>query len=298
MVNLNEILFFATVARQGSFSSAARALNVPVSMVSRKVSDLEKRLGMILIRRTTRQLKLTAEGILLYEKCGSQVQEIQEAESSLNSAKGLLKGSLRVTAPVALGRGEFIEFIYGFMKKHPGIDIDLHITNEFTDLVTGNVDVAIRFGHLKDSSAIAKKIGVSRRVLAASPTYLKGKPPLRTPEDVNDYECIIFSSKGFTDDWQLIKDRQKSSVLAKGRIKANNFDTIAELASQGLGIAFIPEGYLSARTAAYPLKQVLPQWTSAAIPVHALYLNRKNVPAKLQTFLIELAQFKTSHWQS
>lgn len=297
MTNLNEILFFTTVARQGSFSGAARLLNVPVSMVSRKISDLEKRLGLILIRRTTRQLKLTAEGSLLFERCSMQVQDIQEAEANLHDSQGVLQGGLSVTAPVALGRGEFIEFIAGFMNKYPRIVIDLQITNEFVDLVTGNVDVAIRFGELKDSSAIARKLGISRRILAASPHYLKGKKQLRHPDDLKEHDCIIFSSKVFDDGWELTKDRQKTRIQVKGKIKANNFETISELADQGLGIAFLPEGYVSAQKSSN-LKQILPQWTSPTIPVHAIYLNRKHIPSKLQTFLSELAQLKTSFWKS
>src|SRR5688500_8033832 len=152
--DLNQLSIFVRVAQLGSFSSAAKSLGVPVSTLSRKVSELEARLGVNLIKRTTRKLNLSEQGLRFYEGCAPHLLGLDEAEAGLTNARAELEGVLHVTAPVALGRGEFLDFISGFAKKYPKLRIDLTITNQFVDLVATRVDVAIRFGELADSSVI------------------------------------------------------------------------------------------------------------------------------------------------
>jgi DNA-binding transcriptional LysR family regulator len=296
--DLNQLSIFVRVAQLGSFSGAARSLGVPVSTVSRKVSELEGRLGVNLIKRTTRKLNLSEQGLRFYESCAPLLQGLEEAESALTNARTELEGVLRVTAPVALGRGEFLDFVSGFSNRYPRLRIELTITNQFVDLVATQVDVAIRFGELADSSVIARRLGASRRMLAASPEYLKRRRPPRSPRELSQHDCVVFRGETEGADWSLYAGRQRARVRVVGRVSANNFESVNDLAIRGHGVALLPEPYLIAGSAAGSLRRVLPRWTSAPIPVHAVYLGRKFLPAKLQTFLGELARFENSTWRA
>ena len=298
MQNLNEIQAFARVAQLGSFSAAARSLLLPVSTVSRKVASLEARLGLSLLKRTTRKLSLTEHGVRLYEACAPHVQGIEDAQAALTHARSQLEGSLHVTAPVALGRGEFIAFITDFLRRNPKVRMNLHITNQFVDLVTSHVDVAIRFGELADSSAVARRLGRSFWVLVTSPDYAKRHGLPRTPQELRDHDCVLFSSKTEESEWRLQSGRQRTRIRVTGPVSGNNFETVNELTVRGHGIAFLPESYAVAGAANGTLKRVLPQWTSPPIPVHAVYVSRKFVPAKVKAFLNELAAWKNSNWHA
>ena len=298
MADLNQLSIFVRVAQLGSFSAAAKSLGMPVSTVSRKVSELETRLGVNLIKRTTRKLNLSEQGLRFYESCGPHLQGLDEAEAGLTNARAELEGVLRVTAPVALGRGEFLDFISGFSKKYPMLQIDLTITNQFVDLVATRVDVAIRFGKLADSSVIARRLGLSQRMLAASPEYLKRRGAPRSPRELSEHDCVVFRGETEGEAWILQNERRRARVRVTGSVSANNFESVNELAVRGHGVALLPEPYLLDGSAAGSLKRVLPRWTSAPIPVHAVYLERKFLPAKLHTFVTELASFDNSTWRA
>jgi DNA-binding transcriptional LysR family regulator len=297
MADLNELSIFVRVAQLGSFSAAAHALGMSVSSVSRKVAELEARLGLSLIKRTTRKLNLSEHGLSFFERCAPLLAGLEEAEAGVTAARLEPEGVLHVTAPAALGRGEFIDFISGFLSRYPKLRIELAITNQYLDFVATEVDVAIRFGELADSGVIAKRLGLSQRVLVAAPEYLKrcGKP--RLPADLERHDCVLFKSKSDGAEWTLQSNRQRARVGVRGRVTANNLEAVNELAVRGHGIALLPEPYLVAGSALGTLEHVLLAWTSAPIPVHAVYLNRKFVPAKVQTFLTELASWKNSTWR-
>jgi DNA-binding transcriptional LysR family regulator len=175
--------------------------------------------------------------------------------------------------------------------------MNLLITNQFVDLVTSHVDVAIRFGDLADSSAVSRRLGLSFWVLVAAPEYAKRNGLPRTPQDLRDHDCVLFSSKNEAE-WQLQNGRQRTRVRVTGSVSGNNFETVNELAARGHGIALLPESYAIAGAANGTLRRLLPQWMSPPIPVHAVYVNRKFVPAKLKAFLIELAAWKNSNWRA
>lgn len=294
MNDLNEISIFVRVAQLRSFSAAARALGLPVSTVSRKVSDMEKRLGVSLMKRTTRKLNLTEPGATFYDRCAPLVSSIEAAQEALTASSSEPEGVLHVSAPQALARGEFMDFISDFLVRHPRLKVSLEITNQFVDLVSTNVDLAIRFGELSDSAVIARKLGMSHRVLVASPSYLKAKGTPRDVRELEKHDCILFSSKGADTVWHLQNGRHRARLRVRGSA-ANNFETVNELALRGHGIALLPQSYAAA-AGPNELKRVLPQWKSAAIPVHAVHLNRRLAPAKVRAFLSELSLWENSLW--
>jgi DNA-binding transcriptional LysR family regulator len=296
--DLNEVTLFARVAQLGSFSEAARSLRIPVSMVSRKVANLEARIGVLLIKRTTRRLSLTEAGARYFERCAAHLQGLEDAEADLTNARSELEGLLRITVPVALGRGEFLDFVSSFVERHPKVSVDLVVTNQFVDLVSGNVDVAIRFGALPDSSAVGRKLGVSRRVLVASPDYLAKRKAPRAPQDLRDHACVLFRAKVEESVWELVHGKRQARVRVAGPVSANNFETVGQLAARGHGIALVPLEHAIAGERDGSYRRVLPSWSSKNIPVHAVYMGRRFLPAKLQALLSELSAWKTSSWDA
>jgi DNA-binding transcriptional LysR family regulator len=293
--DLNEIAIFVRVAQLRSFSAAARSLQLPISTVSRKVSDMEKRLGVSLMKRTTRKLNLTEQGAAFYDRCAPLVSGIEEAQDAMTTSSAGPEGELHLSAPQALARGEFIGFISDFLTRHPKLGINLEITNQYADLVGTSVDLAIRFGELADSSVIARKLGVSHRVLVASPAYLKRKGTPQEVREIEKHACVLFSSKKGDAIWQLQNGRNRVRLEVSGPVAANNFETVNELAVRGHGIALLPQSYAAAAKPNH-LKRVLPEWKSPPIPVHAVHLNRKLGPAKVRAFLAELLEWENSLW--
>src|SRR5712672_3890965 len=174
MADLDNILIFVKVAQFGSISRAARSLGMPISTVSRRLSVLESKLGVSLLRRTTRRVTLTAQGREYLNQCREPLTLLEEAERVLTLGQQTPAGVLRISVPVILSQEPFLDFLSVFLKAQPRIRIDLFITNLFLDLIAENIDVAIRFGELEDSSMVATPIGQSIRYVVATSEYLKG----------------------------------------------------------------------------------------------------------------------------
>src|SRR5215472_6025095 len=172
MAALDNIVIFTKVAQFESITRAARSLGMPISTVSRRLSVLESELGVSLLKRTTRRMTLTAQGRDYFNQCQEPLALLQEAERVLTHAQKTPEGLLRITVPVVLGHEVFLDFISTFLNNHARIGIDLFITNLFLDLVAENVDVAIRFGELQDSSVVALRLGTTVRHVVAAPKYL------------------------------------------------------------------------------------------------------------------------------
>src|SRR5262249_43623155 len=175
MADLDNILIFVKVAQFESITRAARSLGMPISTVSRRLSVLESELGVSLLRPTTRRMTLTAQGREYFNQCQEPLALLQEAERVLTHAQKTPEGLLRMTVPVVLGQEVFLDFISAFLKDHARIRIDLFITNRFLDLVADNVDVAIRFGELEDSSVVALRLGTTVRHVVAAPKYIRSR---------------------------------------------------------------------------------------------------------------------------
>src|SRR5581483_9738472 len=216
MAELDNILIFVKVAQLESITRAARSLGMPISTVSRRLAVLESQLGVSLVRRTTRQVTLTPQGRDYLTECQEPLALLQEAERVLTRAHREPAGLLRITVPVTVGQGAFLEFLSRFLKDHPGIRVDLFITNVFLDLVAENLDLAIRFGELKDSSVVAKRLGKSVLYVVAAPGYLKDRPTPTQPADLEMHDCIMLHGKNNESHWELVSGRRKVRVQVKG----------------------------------------------------------------------------------
>ena len=296
MPDLNDILIFVKVAQYESISRAARSLGMPISTVSRRLSMLESKLGVTLLRRTTRQITLTPQGSEYFNQCREPLATLDEAERVLSLGQKTPEGMLRMSVPVILGQEPFLDFLSGFMKAQPRIRVDLFITNLFLDLVAENIDIAIRFGELRDSSVVATRIGTSIRYVVAAPEYLKGRKLPVEPADLERHECVILNGRNNETDWDLVNGRKKARIHVSGPISSRDFNSVSTFVYRGHGIGFLPSTYCDAALASGALIRLLPKWASPPIPVFAVYSNRKFMPSRLSVFLQALAAWKSPLW--
>ena len=296
MADLNDIAVFVAVAQFESFSRAAHALGMPVSTVSRKVTALEERLGVTLLQRTTRKLSLTAQGRAYYNQCSEPLSHLFDAERVLTQTQKKPEGLLRISAPVILGQETFYAFLSSFLKTYPRIQADLFITNLFLDLIAENIDVAIRFGELQDSSLIAQRIGKSVRYVVAAPEYLHGRLPPSRPEDLRQHQCVLLHARNNEAEWHLVSGKKSIKLHVTGPLAARDFQTVSAFTYRGHGIGLLPSTYCDAQIASGELVRLLPDWSSPEIFVHVVYPTRRFLPAKLQVFLEDLKAWKSPLW--
>lgn len=296
MADLDNIAIFVKVAQYESISRAARSLGMPISTVSRRLSVLESQLGVTLLRRTTRRVSLTAQGREYFNQCQEPLNLLQQAERVLTQAQKKPEGLLRLSVPVALGQQSFLEFLSAFLKAQPQIRIDLFITNTFLDLVAENVDVAIRFGELRDSSVVASRIGKNVRYVVATPGYLKGRPLPVEPTDLQQHDCVMLHAKNNETDWDLVNGRRKVRAHVAGPVSSRDFNTVSTFVYRGHGIGLLPSTYCDAEIAAGRLVRLLPKWQSAPVPVFVVYPSRKFLPLRLTAFLQALASWRSPLW--
>ena len=296
MGGLDNILILVKVAQFESITRAARSLGMPISTVSRRLSVLESELGVSLLRRTTRRVTLTAQGRDYFSQCQEPLSLLQEAERVLTRAQAKPEGLLRITVPVILGQEPFLAFISAFLKDHSHIRIDLFITNLFLDLIAENVDVAIRFGELQDSSIVAKRLGKSARYVVAAPEYLKARSLPAEPADLKSHDCVMLSAKNNESDWDLVSGRRKVRIHVSGPVSSRDHNSISSFVQRGHGIGLLPSTYCDEAIAKGKLIRLLPKWVSPQIPVFAVYPSRKFLPLRLSVFLQALADWKSPLW--
>jgi DNA-binding transcriptional LysR family regulator len=296
MANLDDVQIFVKVAQFESISRAARSLGMPNSTVSRRLSVLESKLGVSLLRRTTRRVTLTGQGREYFNQCKDPLTLLEEAERILTLGQKTPEGMLRMSVPVILGQGPFLKFLSAFLKTQPRIRVDLFITNLFLDLVSENIDVAIRFGELEDSSVVASRIGMSVRYVVAAPEYLKGRKPPVEPADLKLHDCVMLNARNNETDWDLINGRKKARVHVSGPISSRDFNSVSTFVYGGHGIGLLPSTYCDEAVASGALIRLLPKWSSPRIPVFAVYSNRKFLPLRLKVFLEALAAWKSPPW--
>lgn len=285
-MDLNEIMVFARVVEAGSFTSAARALEMPKSTVSRKVSQLEERLGARLLQRTTRKLSLTDAGRTYYHYAARMVAEVEEAERTITSLQATPRGRLRVSAPLSFG---FLgPLLADFLGRYPEVQLDMVCTDRVIDLVEEGFDLAIRAGKLADSTLIARSLGGLRRIVVASPRYLKSRGTPRFPEQLATHDGIVFGAGADRARWRLEADGDSAEPTVPARMMVNDFDMLREAAIAGLGIAMLPVNVCNDDLRARRLKRVLEPWSSPETPIHAVYPSTRHISPKVSAIVEHL----------
>jgi DNA-binding transcriptional LysR family regulator len=296
VADLNSIRIFVTVAQLESITRASRALGMPASTVSRRLSLLESELGVSLLKRTTRRVSLTAQGRDYFSQCQEPLNLLQEAEQVLTQSQKKPAGLLRITVPVTLAREPFLDFMSGFQKAHPAIRIDLFITNIFVDLIAENFDVALRFGELHDSSLVAKRLGRNIRYLVATPEYLKGRSLPAKPADLKEHDCVLLNARNGESEWELTCGRKRASVHVSGSVSSRDAESVSGFVRRGHGIGLLAAMFCEDLIAKGRLVRLLPQWASPPISLSAVYPTRKFLPLRLSVFLEALSAWESPLW--
>ncbi len=291
MDDLNDIVVFAKVVQAGSFTTAARELRMPKSTVSRRVSDLEERLGARLLQRTTRKLSLTDVGRAYYDHCTRIVDELERAARAVTSLQEAPRGRLRVTAPLNFG---FLgPIIASFLKRFAEVDVELVCTDRVVALVEEGFDVAIRAGRLVDSTLVARTIARTRGYLVASPAYLEKRGRPRSPEDLARHDGLLFGAGPDRNGWRLRRDKTEVLATVRARLVANDFDVLHAAAVDGVGIALILADRSVADLRAHRLERVLGAWCTPESPIHAVYPSTRHLSPTMKAFLDHLQEGMT-----
>jgi DNA-binding transcriptional LysR family regulator len=283
-MDLDSVAIFVKVIQAGSFSQAAKLLDMPNSTVSAKVSALEKRLGVTLLQRTTRRLRPTQAGEAYFQRAVRALDELQTAENELENSRGQPNGRLRLTAPVEVGHAIVPALVHSYLELHPRMEVELIVTNRVLDLVRDGIDLAIRAGELKDSGLIARRFELGQFCLWASPEYLSTHAAPRHPKELTQHRCLRFSQ--FKNNGIRVSDgRETVSVPVEGRLMADDFETLRALAILGEGIAFLPSFLCAEEIKQRKLVRVLPQWRGDKAFLSLVYPAQRFVPVKIRAFI-------------
>lgn len=286
-MDFNEVAIFIRVVQKGSFIGAAKALGMPKSTVSTKVSNLEKRLGTSLLKRSTRKLQLTQDGESFYQRATKGIEEILKAEVEIKSESAQPHGRLRITAPVDIGGEILTTLTCNFLKKYADVDFEILLVDRFVDFLEEQVDLAIRVGELKDSSLIAKKVGEVAFSIYASPKYLKNRDLPQVPQELNPHNCILFSAVSSAG-WKLKSAKKSVTVSLPNRVVVNDINLVRNFALQGEGIALVPSFLCESDVKSGKLIHLLKDWRSEISPIHFVYPAQTYVQPAVKMF-IEMA---------
>ena len=276
---------FRRVAEIGNFSAVAREMELSQPTVSKHIAALEKHLNVKLLNRSTRQLNLTDVGKLYYDSCVHIIDEMQETESKIRSQQSLLTGSLRINTPVTFGEISIIPHLWQFLTEYPDLNIDLIMDDHYIDLVKDGVDMAIRVGPMNDSSLIARKIGNSPRVTVASPDYLVANGEPDNLQDLKKHKCIIYTLLTTLNEWHFTGPKGRESIKVNGRFSVNNPRVIRQAVLEGQGIAVTPIWLVSDYIKTGQIKVILDKYVPTTLDIHAVYPERRFVPAKVRRFI-------------
>ena len=267
------MLFFVKVVVLGSFAEASRTLGVPKSTLSDKVAELERDLGVTLLTRTTRRLKLTDVGEEFFKKAEGAVSQLQEAELEAAQAQKTPTGTLRITAPAELLIIDIVmKAISEYRNKFPQVKMDLDFSDRYVDLVAEGYDLAIRGGELEDSSLMAKRVGLSKFILVASPGYLKNSFPVKMPKDLENHTSIRLVGNPMDDTW-ILKSKLGKTVRVKVPygISSNSFSAIKSLATKRPRHCSSGMRSCQVEILEKKLVRILPEWATADAPLHIVY---------------------------
>ena len=282
---------FAKVAETQSFSEAARRLRSSKSAVSRHVAALEADLGARLFHRTTRSLTLTEAGRGYYERASRILADLAEADASVSQLQAAPRGRLRVNAPMSFGFLHLAAALGDFLSLYPEIELDVTLTDRFVDLIDEGVDVAVRIGSLTDSSLVARRLALVRRVLCASPDYLKARGVPQTPDDLKAHDCLSNTNVTITREWRFIHpDGKPWPVEVKGRMSANNGDMLRVAALRGHGFVHLPTFIVGEDLKAGTLVSVLGPYIAQDLTLNAVYPTARHLSPKVRAFVDFLSQ--------
>ena len=286
MDSLSDLGFFALVARQQSLTAAARELGVTTPSVSKRLAQVERRLGVRLLNRTTRRVSLTSEGELYLGNGSRILSELAELEQLVTKSRAEPTGLLRVNASFGFGRAQISPAISAFIERYPGMEIQLHLTDRPVSLQDQGFDLGIRFGEVPDARINARLLLKNQRLVCASPAYLKRRTVPLAPHDLTQHDCIVLrENESAYGTWHFSRGKKDETVKVSGPLSSNDGSTVLNWALDGRGIVVRSQWEIGEYLKRGKLVPLLEDWALPNADIYAVYLERHRLSAKLRTFI-------------
>ncbi|PYG75842.1 MULTISPECIES: LysR family transcriptional regulator [unclassified Pseudomonas] len=279
-----DMRIFAQVMEAGSFTAAADRLGMSKQSVSRRLMQLEERLGVRLLNRSTRRLDATPLGQHYYQSALRLLGEVQQVEHDISGQAQALRGTLRLSAPLSFAMAHLGCLLTEFLQLHPLVDVEVDLSDRAVDLIGEGYDLALRIGALEDSSLIARRIASVERVYCASPDYLQARGVPTAPDELAGHDCLPYGHSRQVQ-WQFRQGSKAQAIQVAGRMRANNGELLRDAAIAGMGVTYLPTFIVGQAVAAGRLLSVLEDWTPPALQLSAVYPQHRQVARPVQGFV-------------
>jgi DNA-binding transcriptional LysR family regulator len=285
MDRLDAMQAFVAVADLQGFAPAARKLGLSPSAVTRLIAALEERLGARLLQRTTRQVTLTDAGSRYLERARRILADVDEAEDAIEGERTRPEGRLVISAPFGFGRLHVSPVVSAYLKRYPDVGVDLRLSDRRINLVEDGVDLAVRLGHLPDSTLVARHVGEMRRIVVASSGYLKRRGEPKRPADLASHDTIQFGAMTAPPDWRFVEDGHEVRIAPLPRFTSNSSDAAIQYAEQDGGLTRVMFYQAAESLKAQRVQIVLAEFEQPAVPIHVVYPTTRLLSAKVRTFI-------------
>jgi DNA-binding transcriptional LysR family regulator len=290
--SFDNIAAFVQVVESGSISAAALRLNLAKSVVSKRIADLEAELGVELLHRSTRGITTTDKGIAFHKRAREIMRELDQAADEITDRGDDLCGQLRITAPMSFGTMYLSPMLFQLFARHPRLDVALNLDDRQVDILVEGYDLAIRIARLRDSSLVARKLAISRRVVCCSPKYVERHGLPSTLDDIAQHSCIGYANTHSSQLWQFESEgvNEPRSLTIRSRIVANNGEAMRDAAITGLGLAVLPLFIVADSLAKRELINALPHERPVDDTIYALYPHTRHIAQKVRLIIDHLVQ--------
>lgn len=296
MDRIDAMQAFVAVADLEGFAPAARKLGLSPSAITRLIAALEERLGARLLQRTTRQVTLTDAGSRYLERARRILADVEEAEDAVESERTRPEGRLVISAPFGFGRLHVSPVVSAYLKRYPEVGVDLRLSDRRINLVEDGVDLAVRLGHLPDSTLVARHVGQMRRIVVASHGYLKLRGEPKRPADLTSHDTIQFGAMTATPDWRFLEDGQEIRITPTPRFTSNSSDSAIQFAEQDGGLTRVMAYQAAESLKAKRVRIVLAAFEQPPVPIHVVYPTSRLLSAKVRTFIDLVTEITDWHF--
>lgn len=295
---LSDILLFVKVVEKNSFTAAANELGISKSVVSKRITRLEKSLAAQLLKRSTRKLSLTETGQTFYDRCARIETDVEEAVLEVGYSHAEPRGTIRLTSPTSFGNLHLTAAIADYMVLHPEIKVELMLGGLFEDLFESSLDLAIRIGNLPDSNLIARKLTVRPMRVCAAPSYLQQHGIPKTPHDLLDHNCLMYYNAPTGADWVFATPHGEQRIKVSGNFLGSTGQSVEQAAVHGLGIAMLPGHMMTNAIKSGRLINLLAEYCPKNIGIYAVYPQTRHLAPKIRSFIDFLAERfeQESYW--
>jgi DNA-binding transcriptional LysR family regulator len=299
MDQFKQISTFVDVAAKGSLSAAARAEGIAPAMIGRRLDALEERLGVKLLQRTTRKIALTNEGIAFLEDCQKILADLENAESAVSERSARASGHLLISAPAGFGRQHVAPLIPSFLAQHRDVSVTLNLNDRVVDLIGEGIDVAIRIAALSDSSLIGVKLADNKRVVVASPAYLKRHGTPVSLDGLARHNCLAISSDGSQRGWTFRQNGKNVTLKVTGNMGCNDGAVLHDWALSGKGLAWRSMWEVGAAIESGELRTVLDEFAAPGNDIYAVFAQRRHLPLRIRAFVdfLRHAYAQPGYWR-